>query len=86
LAGGRPRTVLRWSDQCRAVAGDRPPVLPPADPVLAGRLVELRAAVVSGGSPAVVRRLEQRVRTRDWIGSGAATDQPSWTFPLARSA
>jgi hypothetical protein len=81
LAGGRPRTVLRWSDQCRAVAGDRPPVLPPADPVLAGRLVELRAAVVSGASPAVVRRLEQRVRTRDWIGSGAATDQPSWTVP-----
>ncbi len=82
LAGGRPRTVLWWSDQCRAVAGDRPPVLPPADPVLAGRLVELRAAVVAGASPAVVRRLEQRVRTRDWIGSGAAADQPSWTFPL----
>lgn len=85
LAGGRPRTVLRWSDQCRAVAGDRPPVLPPADPVLAGRLVELRAAVVSGGSPAVVRRLEQRVRTRDWIGSGAAADDPPWSFPLLAS-
>jgi tetratricopeptide (TPR) repeat protein len=84
LAGGRPRTILRWSDECRAVAGDRPPVLPPADPVLAGRLVELRAAVASGGSPAVVRRLEQRVRTRDWIGSGAAADHPSWTFSSLR--
>ncbi|HEY0806277.1 MAG TPA: CHAT domain-containing protein [Pseudonocardiaceae bacterium] len=81
LAGGRPRTVLRWADECRAVAGDRPPVLPPADPVLAERLVALRSAIASGGSPAVVRRLEQQVRTREWTGSGIAAEESSWTFP-----
>ncbi|HEX4720886.1 MAG TPA: CHAT domain-containing protein [Pseudonocardiaceae bacterium] len=78
LAGGRARTVLRWADECRAVAG--PPVSPPADPVLAERLVALRAAIASGGSPNLVRRLEQRVRAREWLGSGVADDESRWTF------
>jgi hypothetical protein len=34
----------------------------------------------------MVRRLEQRVRTRDWIGSGAAADDLPWIFPLLAAA
>jgi hypothetical protein len=56
-------------------------VLPPTDPVLAGRLVELRAAVASGGSAGAVRRLEQRVRAQEWTGSGVGVDRTEWAFP-----
>jgi tetratricopeptide (TPR) repeat protein len=81
LASGRARAVLRWTDRYRAVSSDRPPVLPPDDPVLAERLVALRAAIATVGTPGLVRRLEQQVRGRDWSGSGSPTDRADWTFP-----
>ncbi len=80
LAGGRARTVLRWTDRCRAVAGERSAVLPPSDPVQAQRLMVLRAAITAGGSPARVRRLEQRVRARDLAGECPASAHRDWTF------
>jgi CHAT domain len=91
MAGGRARTVLRWTDRYRAVSSDRPPVLPPDDPVLAERLVALRSAIASAGSPGRVRRLEQQVRGRDWSGRNAPADRADWTFAdlsdgLGRSA
>lgn len=80
LAGGRARTVLRWTDRCRAVAGDRPAVLPPSDPVQAHRLVALRSVIASGGSPGRVRRLEQQVRARDLAGACVAATARDWAF------
>ncbi|HVV23819.1 MAG TPA: CHAT domain-containing protein [Pseudonocardiaceae bacterium] len=80
LRGGRARTVLRWTDRCRAVAGDRPAVLPPTDPLQAHQLVVLRSAIASGGSPARVRRLEQQVRALDLAGTCTGTPERDWTF------
>jgi hypothetical protein len=77
---GRARTVLRWTDLCRTVAGDRPQVLPPADPIRARRLVALRSAIAAGGSPAQVRRLEQQVRAFDLADAGTAATVRDWTF------
>jgi hypothetical protein len=81
LAGGRPRTVLRWTDRCRAMAGDRPAVLPPADPEQAKRLVALRSAISTGRSPDRVRRLERQVRALDLAADGTGADDRDWTFP-----
>ncbi|HEY1573840.1 MAG TPA: CHAT domain-containing protein [Pseudonocardiaceae bacterium] len=78
LAGGRARTVLRWTDACRAV--DRPAVLPPADPEQARRLVALRSAVSSGRSPGRVRLLERRVRALDLAGAAGDPGRGEWTF------
>lgn len=78
LAGGRARTVLRWTDACRAI--DRPAVLPPADPEQAKRLVALRSAVSSGRSPGRVRRLERRVRALDLAGAAGDPGRGEWTF------
>lgn len=78
LTSGRARTVLRWMDECRDLAG--PAVLPPPDPELARRLVVLRAAVADGASVATVKRLEQRVRARDWLATGAGAGPVAWRF------
>jgi tetratricopeptide (TPR) repeat protein len=86
LASGRPRTVLRWTDRCRAVAGDRPGVLPPSDPVQAHRLVVLRSVIAAGGSPSRVRRLEQQVRARDLSGACPVTAERDWTYPELSAA
>ncbi len=84
LACGRPRTVLRWTDSCRSV--DRPTVLPPADPEQAARLVALRSAISTGGSPGRVRRLERQVRALDLAGDATAADGRDWTFPELATA
>jgi tetratricopeptide (TPR) repeat protein len=75
----RPRTVLRWTDECRVV--ERPPVLPPGDPEQARRLVALRSAIVSGRSPGRVRGLECQFRTLDLATGGPGTAVDDWTFP-----
>jgi hypothetical protein len=80
VGSGRARTVLRWTDLCRTVAGDRPEVLPPADPVRARRLVALRGAIATGGSPGQVRRLEQQVRALDLADAGTGSAIRDWTF------
>lgn len=80
MAGGRPRAVLRWVDRYRAVSSDRPSVLPPADPVLAERLVALRSAIATAGAPGRVRRLEQQVRGREWAVGHQAADRSDWSF------
>jgi tetratricopeptide (TPR) repeat protein len=80
VAGGQPRAVLRWVDRYRAVSSDRPSVLPPADPVLAERLVALRSAIATAGSPGRVRRLEQQVRAQEWAIGHQSTDRSDWSF------
>jgi len=80
LDSGRPRTVLRWTDLCRSVSGDRPAVLPPADPLRAQRLVALRSAIAAHAAPGRVRRLEQQVRALDLAGSGAQPTNRDWTY------
>ncbi|HEX5407832.1 MAG TPA: CHAT domain-containing protein [Pseudonocardiaceae bacterium] len=81
LASGRARSVLRWTDRCRAVAGDRPAVLPPADPEQARRLVALRSAIASGGSPSWVRKLERQVRASDLAARGMEDTGQDWSYP-----
>lgn len=81
LAGGRARSVLRWTDRCRAVAGDRPAVLPPTDPEQAQRLVALRSAIATGRSPGPVRSLERQVRALDLTADGTAAGDQDWSFP-----
>jgi hypothetical protein len=76
--------VLRWTDSCRSV--DRPTVLPPADPRQATRLVALRSAISTGGSPARVRRLERQVRALDLACGGTSAGERSWTFPELAAA
>jgi hypothetical protein len=80
LDSGRPRTVLRWTDLCRSVSGDRPAVLPPVDPLRAQRLVALRSAISAHAAPGRVRRLEQQVRALDLAGSGTEHTNRDWTF------
>lgn len=64
MAGGRPRTALRWADRLvdRAVAL-------PADRELATRLTALRSATVAG-AVGRVRKLERQVRALDAAGRG----------------
>lgn len=85
LAGGHPRTILRWADLHRAVSGERPPVLPPSDPVLADDLAALRAARANGPSRQV-RTLEARVRARDFVAPGPTAPRRSWSYPELAAA
>ncbi|RZS91046.1 CHAT domain-containing protein [Motilibacter rhizosphaerae] len=90
LDAGRAREVLRWAERGRATALLTRPLRPPADDVLAARLVELRAAVAeleeareAGTDLAALQRrqaaLEREVRDRARLvpGSAVAVQHPS---------
>lgn len=78
LRGGRARTVLWWADRHRAAVLSRPPILPPADPVLADRLVRLRAAVSLGASARRITMLENEIRRSEWRSRGGMAGRASW--------
>ncbi len=83
LAGGRPATVLHWSERSRAQAFRVQPVRPPDDPRTADALAELRqlrhrmrTAELAGAprDPAALARcaaLERLLREREWHTAGA---------------
>ena len=81
LEAGDPAGVLEWAERWRAGALRSAPVRPPADPVLAADLAELRRVVgerdkaaLAGGDTAVLlqrqARLEDAVRRRSQRASG----------------
>lgn len=84
LAGGRPYSILRWTDRHRAAVLSRPALRPPADPELAERLFTLRAMVSTCGSRPSTREqrriaaLEDEVRKLDWCRRGQPTPERSW--------
>lgn len=81
LARGRPGEIYRWAERARAQALLLPPVRPPADPVAATALEELRQAwyvlrdaELAGRSTGTLRgriaRLQRTVRERNWAAPG----------------
>lgn len=73
LRSGSARTVLRWTERCRASALHRRARLPPADPELGVALVRLRSAALRVRGPATSERLgelEQQVRYRAMLARG----------------
>jgi len=78
LAADRPAAALRWADRLRARSLWRPPVRPPADPVVSGLLTRLRAATEEGDDAERVR-LERAVqaRARHTPGAGPAHVEPA---------
>ena len=78
LRSRRPARVLAWAERWRAGALRRRPLRPPADPVLAGQLAELRSVAgrleeagfaATPATAALHRReteLERAIRRRSW--------------------
>ncbi|WP_461023772.1 CHAT domain-containing protein [Thalassiella azotivora] len=92
VQGGRPQQVLTWSERARATTSRTPALRPPADPVAAEMLADLRyvrtqlqAAEQARREDADVRRLRQRrrdlersIRARAWYAEGhGAVDRPA---------
>ncbi len=69
---GDPTVVHEWSERARALVGRVPPVRPPADPVAAARLAELRTlpADIDVGAR---DRLREQVRVGSWFRPGPGT-------------
>jgi tetratricopeptide (TPR) repeat protein len=97
LANGAPAAIYRWSERARAQALLLPPVRPPADPVAAGALEELRqcryalhaaelAGRPAGGLRARIEALQRTVRERTWStpGQRAATGPAVAPFTAVR--
>jgi tetratricopeptide (TPR) repeat protein len=81
LVGGRPGEIYRWAERARAQALLLPPVSPPADPVAAAALEELRQACyvlrdaeLAGRRTGTLRgriaRLRRTVREHSWAAPG----------------
>lgn len=72
---GDPATVFEWSERARHLSQQAIPVRPPPDETMAADLAELRMLRVESGAddwlsdPRAVE-LSQRVRSRNWAGSG----------------
>jgi tetratricopeptide (TPR) repeat protein len=86
LTEGRLGTIFEWAERGRASQLLHPPVNPPADPVLARLLAELRMIARdlyrAGASPQLLRRqagLERRIRDHTRLRSPGAPGRP----PLA---
>ena len=96
LRAGRPAGVFQWAERGRASRLHRRPARPPADPVLAALLAELRAtareidSATAGRRPAVAGRLtahqvELERRIRDHVRRQPGGDAPS-SGPASASA
>lgn len=84
VRSGRPRNVLAWSERARATTSRTPPLRPPADPVAAELLAELRFVRTTLHDAALARRddeqvrrfrhrrreLERTIRRRSWYSQG----------------
>ncbi|HEX5533169.1 MAG TPA: CHAT domain-containing protein [Actinomycetales bacterium] len=85
LRTGRPSQVLAWSERARATTSRTPALRPPADPLAAELLAELRfvrttirETTLGGGDERALRRLQARrrelesaIRRRSWYAEGA---------------
>lgn len=72
-----PAVLFEWSERARHLSQQVAPVRPPRDPGLSADLAELRMlrADLAGSdwtADARVRRLRDRVRERQWSGTGAS--------------
>ncbi len=97
LRSGSARTVYRWSELARAQALLLPPATPPADPVAAAALEELRqvresvrVAELSGRPTADLSaraaRLERAVREQSWTAAGAGPAERPASIESVRAA